>query len=65
MGAALYPSLSHWGRVRLEFNGQFNREIVKDFTVGFTIYDSFDSDPPTEGARKNDVGLSLTIGWTF
>jgi hypothetical protein len=65
MGASLYPSLSRWGRVRLEFNGQFNREIVKDFTVGFTIYDSFDSDPPTEGARKNDVGLSLTIGWTF
>jgi hypothetical protein len=62
---ALYPSLSQWGRVRLEFNGQVNREIVKDFTVGFTIYDSFDSRPPSEGARKNDVGLSLTIGWTF
>jgi len=61
----LYPSLSQWGRARLELNGQVNREIVKDFTVGFTIYDSYDSNPPTEGARKNDVGLSLTIGWTF
>jgi hypothetical protein len=62
---ALYPSLSQWGRVRLELNSQVNREIVKDFTVGFTIYNSFDSQPPSEGARKNDVGLSLTIGWTF
>jgi Protein of unknown function, DUF481 len=62
---ALYPSLSQTGRVRIELNGQVNREIVKDFTVGFTIYDSFDNRPPSEGARKNDVGLSLTIGWTF
>jgi hypothetical protein len=61
----LYPSLSQWGRVRLEFDGRFNREIVKDFTIGITIYDSYDSEPPTEGARKNDVGFSLTIGWTF
>ena len=65
MGVALYPSLTQWGRVRIEFNGQANREIVKDFTVGFTIYNSYDSQPPSEGARKNDVGLSLTIGWTF
>jgi hypothetical protein len=64
-GVSLFPSLSQWGRVRLEFNGQVNREIVKDFTVGFTIYDSFDNRPPTDGARKNDVGLSLTVGWTF
>jgi hypothetical protein len=61
----LYPSLSQWGRARVELNSQLNREIVKDFTVGFTIYDSYDSNPPTEGARKNDVGLSLTIGWPF
>jgi hypothetical protein len=60
-----YPSLTRWGRLRLELDGQINREIVKDFTVGFTIYNSYDSEPPTAGARKNDVGLSLTIGWTF
>jgi hypothetical protein len=61
----LYPGLSQWGRVRLEVDGRFNREIVKNFTIGITIYDSYDSDPPTEGAKKNDVGFSLTIGWTF
>jgi hypothetical protein len=60
-----YPGLSDWGRVRLELDSRINRELVKDFTVGFSIYDSYDSRPPTEGARKNDVGLSLTIGWTF
>jgi hypothetical protein len=61
----VYPGLSDWGRVRLELDSRLNRELVKDFTVGFTIYDSYDSRPPTEGARKNDVGLSLTVGWTF
>jgi hypothetical protein len=61
----VYPGLSDWGRVRLELDSRLNRELVKDFTIGFTIYDSYDSRPPTEGARKNDVGLSLTVGWTF
>lgn len=60
-----YPSFTRWGRLRVELDAQISREIVKDFTVGFSIYNSYDSEPPTEGARKNDVGLSLTIGWTF
>ena len=33
-----------------------SREIVKDFTVGTTIYYSFDSKPPTADAKKHDVG---------
>jgi len=61
----VYPGLSEWGRVRLELDSRISRELVKDFTVGFSIYDSYDSRPPSEGARKNDVGLSLTVGWTF
>lgn len=65
MTVNMYPGLSEWGRVRIELDGKLRREIVKDFTIGFSIYDSYDNRPPTEGARKNDVGLSLTIGWTF
>ena len=61
----LYPSLSQWGRVRVELNSSIKREIVHDFTAGFTVYDSHDNRPPTAEARKNDVGLSLTLGWTF
>lgn len=65
MSVNLYPSLTSWGRVRIELDGRLSREVVKDFTVGFSIYDSYDSRPPTEGARRNDVGLSLNVGWTF
>lgn len=65
VAADVFPSLSQWGRVRVEFNGSIKREVIRDFTVGLTVYDSYDSKPPTADAKKNDVGLSLTIGWTF
>jgi putative salt-induced outer membrane protein YdiY len=65
VGVAGFPSLSDGGRFRLELNSTLSHEIIKDFTVGLTLYDSFDNRPPQEGALKNDVGLSLTIGWTF
>ena len=64
-GFDVYPGLSQWGRVRLELNSSVKREVMRDFTVGFTIYDSYDSKPPTVDAKKNDVGLSLTVGWVF
>jgi hypothetical protein len=63
--ADVLPSLSQWGRLRVEFNSSIKREVVHDFTIGLTAYDSYDSRPPTAEARKNDIGFSLTIGWTF
>jgi Protein of unknown function, DUF481 len=65
MSLDVFPGLTQWGRLRAQFDGEFRREIVHDFTVGFTIYDSYDNRPPSADASKNDVGLSLTIGWTF
>ena len=39
--------------------------IVKDFAIGLTAYDSYDSKPPAGATSKNDFGFSLTVGWTF
>jgi len=61
----VHPSLSESGRVRTDLDTSLSREIVKDFTVGTTIYYSYDSKPPTEDATKHDVGITLSIGWTF
>ncbi len=61
----LLPSLTDTGRVRTDLNASLSREIVKDFTVGTTIYYSYDSKPPTEDAKKHDLGVTLTVGWTF
>jgi hypothetical protein len=65
LAADMFPGLSQWGRVRIEFNGSIKREIIHDFTVGLTVYDSYDNKPPTAEARKNDFGVTLTVGWTF
>lgn len=60
-----YPSLNVGGRVRTNVDVSLKREIVKDFTVGLTLYDSYDSKPPTTDANKHDVGVTLSIGWVF
>ena len=64
-GSSLYPSLTVSGRYRTEFNLTLSREIVKDFTVGATAYDSYDNKPPAGSSSTHDFGFSLNIGWTF
>ena len=61
----LYPSLTVGGRYRTEFDLGLKREIVKDFTVGVTVYDSYDSKPPAGSSSTHDLGITLSVGWTF
>jgi hypothetical protein len=60
-----FQGLNDWGRQRLELDLRLQREIVRDFTVSFRVYESYDSRPATEGAPHNDYGLSFGLGWTF
>jgi hypothetical protein len=61
----VYPSLSDAGRVRLEATGSIKREIISDFYLSLSVFDSFDSQDPTTGTARNDWGPVLSIGWTF
>ncbi len=61
----VYPNLTTWGRVRSEFDISASREIVPDFTIVLSFYDSYDSDPPSPTAATNDYGLVTSLGWTF
>lgn len=61
----VFPSLTDWGRIRGELDVSASREIVKDFTIVLTFYDSYDSDSPDPTADKNDYGLVMSLGWTF
>lgn len=63
--AIVFPSLTTWGRVRAEVDISASREIVSDFTFVLSFYDSYDSDPPDEGATRNDYGIVTSMGWTF
>jgi len=60
-----YLGLNQWGRFRLEASASLRREVFSDLYVGVKGYESYDSQPATEGAQKNDWGLSLTLGYTF
>ena len=60
-----YLGLNQWGRFRLEASASLRRELFSDFYFGLKGYESYDSDPATEGAQQNDWGLSLTLGYSF
>jgi len=61
----VFPSLNDLGRVRINMNLAYSRELIRDFNLTMTAYNSYDNRPPTAGASKNDVGFSLALGWTF
>jgi hypothetical protein len=61
----VYPSLTTGGRVRLEASASAKREIVSDFYLSLSVYDSFDSKDPSTGLSKNDWGPTLSVGWQF
>jgi Protein of unknown function, DUF481 len=60
-----YPSLSHWGRQRLQVDAAVKRELFKDFFVALNVFDTFDSAPPDPDAARNDVGVVASIGWSY
>jgi hypothetical protein len=61
----VFPSLTESGRVRLEAAASAKREIVSDFYLSLSVYDSFDSKDPTTGQSRNDWGPTVSIGWQF
>ncbi|UCG85886.1 MAG: DUF481 domain-containing protein [Gemmatimonadota bacterium] len=60
-----YPSVTDLGRLRLEFDARFSYELLKDFTVALTFYNSFDSRPGSDVARKNTFGVTFSLGYKF
>ena len=53
------------GRQRLQVDASVKRELWKDFFVGANFYNTYDSRPPNPAADTNDVGLVLSIGWSY
>ena len=60
-----FASLTDWGRVRVELDARWRRELLKDFALSLRGYESYDSRPVSEGAERNDYGVSLGLAWTF
>ena len=62
---AYLPNFSTKGRRRLQYSSKLRLELIKDFYVSLTFYDSYDSKPPSETASKNDYGFTTGISWSF
>jgi small nuclear ribonucleoprotein (snRNP)-like protein len=57
--------LSEPGRFLLDLNASVRRELWRDFYIAGSLYNSYDNRPPASSTLKNDVGVTLTVGWTF
>ena len=51
--------------MRLQNDFRLSYELVKDFMLTGTVFDTYDSKPPAAGIPKNDFGTTLAISWTF
>jgi Protein of unknown function, DUF481 len=60
-----YPSLSNFGRQRIQLDAGIKREFWKDLFLALNLYNSFDSRPPNPEANTNDVGVVASIGWSY
>src|SRR5271169_5531142 len=61
---SVFPGLSDFGRVRLTSNDTLGIKLSNNFRLNFSFWDNFDSRPPLN-AKKNALGLSTGLGWTF
>jgi hypothetical protein len=62
----LFPSFTSLGRFRVNTDVRLRYEVFKDFFFGVTLWENFDSQPPTIiEAQRNDYGFSTTFGWSY
>jgi hypothetical protein len=64
-GLSGYPSLTTSDRFRIEYNARFRLELIKSFYWSLRFYYSYDSDPPSSAASKDDYGVTTSIGWSW
>jgi hypothetical protein len=63
--ASIVPGITEWGRVRANVDLRISYEVLSDFTVGLTFFNSFDNRGGAEGTSKNDLGVELLLGWKY
>ncbi len=59
-----FPGLTDTGRIRVTTNNSLTIKLRNKFHFAFTVWDNFDSRPPAS-AKRNELGVSSGIGWSF
>jgi putative salt-induced outer membrane protein YdiY len=62
--ALVYYDLTSGERLRLEINSALKHKLFKDFQWTVNLVESFDSSPPEE-QKRNDLAVTVSLGWTF
>jgi hypothetical protein len=60
----VFPGLTDAGRVRFMTNNSLTIKLRNNFHLAFTFWDNFDSEPPAN-AKRNELGISSGVGWSF
>ncbi len=60
-----YPSLSSWGRVRSDLDARLRFELFTDFFLEFSVYGTYDNQPPEGATSSADYGFVTSVSWTF
>ena len=60
----LFPGLSDAGRIRATTKTTFYVKLPNNFYTNLSFWDNYDSRPPST-AKKNELGISSGVGWTF
>ncbi len=59
-----HPNLQT-SRYRVEYDAAAYVPVVAGFTWKVSLFDRYDSDPPSEGVMRNDYGVVSTFGVSF
>jgi hypothetical protein len=59
------PSLTTAGRYRISLSSSIKREVLKDLYSSVDLFETYDSGPPQVGAKKNDLGVTMSFGWKY
>ncbi len=63
--ALFLPNVLQAGRVRIQAQAKVRLELFKDLYWQLSLFESFDSDPPSELSQRNDFGITTSFGWSF
>ena len=64
-GLQLFPSLTESSRLRGAFNFNISWKLFRDFIISFQVNDYYDSSPPADCSRHNDVSVVSSVGYSF
>ena len=63
--ALFFPNVVQAGRVRIQADTKLRLELFKDLFWQLSLFESFDSDPPSALSNRNDFGITTSFGWSF